>query len=55
MAKFAPKPSGRREKSLLLVLDPELHQRIKDAAARSGVTMRELVQQALVFALDHMD
>ncbi len=56
MGKFKPyTPVPSATKSLLVTLEPELHQRIKSAAHVAGISMKALVTQALGYALDNMD
>jgi hypothetical protein len=52
---FVPKPTARETKGVFVELEIELHGRIKAAAGRSGVSMRSLIVQAIVFAMDNME
>lgn len=49
---FAPKPSPRTVKSMYLELSPALHARIKANAGRCDMSIRDLSEQALEFAMD---
>jgi hypothetical protein len=50
----APAKSGVRRARLTIDLDPELHMRLKMAAAANGVSMRELVECLLLQTLPAM-